>query len=53
MKPLIFATFVVFGSLSLTSPAAAQTPTQPHHAITTLSGAATLHRTCGSFGATM
>src|SRR5262245_16825850 len=46
MKPLIFATFVVCGSLSLTSPAAAQTqtPTQPHHATITLSAAATLHQ---------
>jgi hypothetical protein len=43
MKPLIFATFVVFGSLSLTSPASAQT-SQPHHAVTTLSPAATLHQ---------
>jgi len=44
MKPLMFATFVLCGSLSLTSPAAAQTPTQPHHATTTLSAAATLHQ---------
>jgi len=44
MKPLIFATFVMCGSLSLASPTLAQTSTPPHHAATTLSAAATLHQ---------
>ena len=43
MKPLIFATFVVFGGLLLTAPASAQT-SEPHHATTTLSASATLHQ---------
>jgi len=44
MKPLIFATLVVFGSPSLPFRAAAQAPTPPHHATTTVSAAATLHQ---------
>jgi len=44
MKPLIFATLVVFGSPSLAFRAAAQAPTPSHHATTTVSAAATLHQ---------
>ena len=43
MKPLLFATLVVFGSLALPVPADAQA-SAPHHASAAAPGAAALHR---------